>query len=189
MRHAGGRFEDMTSPSSATTQARPSTPRPPGDAIAEDYLARYAALSPIEATYLGLPGHDEDLDDLSPAGYAAMSALRQETLARLADAVPTDDIDRVTIASMRDRLEVAEEKYAAGMDEMSLNVIASPLQGVRDAFDLMPQDTDEQWRTIAIRMAKVPTAMAQYAQSLGLARSRGDGGSAPSGRRLHRPVP
>ena len=163
----------MTSPSSATTPAPTRTPTAV-DAIAENYLARYAALSPIEATYLGLPGHDEDLDDLSPAGYAAMSALRRETLASLADAVAVDDIDLVTIASMRDRLGVAEEKYAAGMDEMSLNVIASPLQNVRDAFDLMPQDTDEHWRTVAIRMAKVPTAMAQYAESLTLARSRGD---------------
>jgi uncharacterized protein (DUF885 family) len=163
----------MTSPSSATTPAPTRTPTAV-DAIAENYLARYAALSPIEATYLGLPGHDEDLDDLSPAGYAAMSALRRETLASLADAVAVDDIDLVTIASMRDRLGVAEEKYAAGMDEMSLNVIASPLQNVRDAFDLMPQDTDEHWRTVATRLAKVPTAMAQYAESLTLARSRGD---------------
>ena len=164
----------MTSPSSAPTPAHPTRTPSAVDAIAEDYLTRYAALSPIEATYLGLPGHDEDLDDLSPAGYARMSALRQETLARLADAVPTDDIDRVTIASMRDRLTVAEEKYAAGMDEMSLNVIASPMQNVRDAFDLMPQDTDDQWRTIATRMAKVPAALEQYAASLTLARSRGD---------------
>ena len=122
----------MTSPSCATTPAPTRTPTAV-DAIAENYLARYAALSPIEATYLGLPGHDEDLDDLSPAGYAAMSALRRETLASLADAVAVDDIDLVTIASMRDRLGVAEEKYAAGMDEMCLNVIASPLQNVRDA--------------------------------------------------------
>jgi len=164
----------VTSPSSAATPARLTRTPTAVDAIAEDYLTRYAALSPMDATYLGLPGHDEDLDDLSPAGSAALSALRRETLARLADEQAADDIDRVTIASMRDRLSVAEEKYAAGMDEMNLNVIASPLQGVRDIFDLMPQDTDADWHTIAVRMSKVPTALEQYAASLALARSRGD---------------
>ena len=40
---------------------------------------------------------------------------------------------------MRERLGSAEEIHAAGLDEMSLNVIASPLQELRDVFDLMPQ--------------------------------------------------
>ena len=32
---------------------------------------------------------------------------------------------------------------------MSLNVLASPLQSVRDVFDLMPQDTEDDWRVFA----------------------------------------
>ena len=77
-------------------------------------------------------------------------------MAKLAHAVPTDDVDKVTIAAMRERLGLAEQMYAAGLDEMSLNVIASPLQSVRDIFDLMPQDSDAAWITFATRMAKVP---------------------------------
>ena len=39
------------------------------DQIADDFVGAYAALSPIMATYLGIPGHDEEYDDLSPAGH------------------------------------------------------------------------------------------------------------------------
>ena len=83
------------------TQRTPS----PVDAIAEDYFHRSMALSPIDATHQGEPGHDHLLDDFSPAGYAARAALRQETLAALAAATPVDDIDRVTLKDVRARVK------------------------------------------------------------------------------------
>lgn len=151
------------------------TPRPQTDVdrIAEAHFDAAVALSPINATYLGVPGRDEDLDDLSPAGNAAHSELRRRTLAELASATPADDVDRVTVAAMTERLQLAEDRYAAGLEEMSLNVLASPLQGVRDVFDLMPQDTAEHWRTFAVRLGKIPAALEGYKESLLLARERG----------------
>ena len=143
------------------------------DRIAERYFDAMVELSPINATYLGVPGHDEDLDDLSPAGNAAQSQLRQRTLEELRGATPSDDVDKVTVAAMTERLGLAEERYAAGLDEMSLNVIASPLQGVRDVFDLMRQDSVEDWRVFATRMAKIPQALEGYKESLLAARDRG----------------
>ena len=151
-------------------QARPTTDI---DVIANDYLDGLVELSPIAATYLGIAGHDEDLDDFSPAGLAAVSDLRRETLDKLALASPVDDIDRVTLAAMRERLGLAEETYAAGLDHMSLNVLASPLQGIRDIFDLMPRDTDAQWLTFATRMTKIPAALDGYVESLRVAAARG----------------
>ena len=155
----------------STTTVRPATDV---DTIADEYLAAFVELSPITATYYGIPGHEEDLDDFSPDGLAAHSALRQETLTRLESATPTDDIDRVTIAAMRERLGLEEEVYAAGLHEMNLNVIASPLQEVRGAFDLMGTATDEDWGVIARRLGKVPTALDQWKQSLLVAAERGD---------------
>ena len=125
------------------------------------------------ATNAGIPGHEEDLDDVSPAGRAAFSALRRQTLATLADVEPIDDVDRVTISALRNRLELDEEIHAAGLDEMSLNVIASPLQDLRDVFDLMPQDSEANWATFATRMTKLPTALGQYQESLLAARDKG----------------
>lgn len=143
------------------------------DAIAEEHFAGTVRLSPLSATYFGIPGHDEDIDDLSPEGLAAHSQHRRATLLALKDAHPTDAIDAVTIAAMKERLGLAEAAFDAGLDAMSLNVIASPLQSVREAFDLMPTDTDEQWQVLAARLAKVPTALAQYAESLRLAKGSG----------------
>jgi uncharacterized protein (DUF885 family) len=143
------------------------------DRIANDYMDSLVEISPIAATYLGITGHDQDLDDFSPAGHAAHSDLRRTTLAALRQATPVDDIDRVTLAAMQERLGLAEETHAAGLDEMSLNVLASPLQEIRDVFDLMPTDTDAHWVNFATRMTKIPAALELYVESLRASASRG----------------
>nr|WP_202881601.1 DUF885 domain-containing protein [Pedococcus badiiscoriae] len=137
-------------------------------------MAKFVALSPITATYLGIPGHDEELDDFSPAGHEAHAALRAETLAQLDQVEPVDDIDRVTLAAMRERLGLAEETHRAGIDEMSLNVIASPMQEVRGCFDLMPTATDEDWGVISRRLQRVPDALRGWKESLLSASAKGN---------------
>ncbi len=164
-----------------TTEAPTTRPQTEVDRLAEKYFDAMVELSPIQATYLGLPGREDELDDFSPAGHAAHSDLRRATLAELATATPTDDVDRVTIAALTDRLELAEERYAAGLDEMALNVLASPLQLVRDVFDLMPQDSEAHWQTFAARMSRIPAALEGYQESLLAARERGQVVAAPPG--------
>lgn len=154
-----------------TEQRRPQTEI---DRIAEAHLDAEADLSPITATYLGLPGHDGELDDLSPAGFEAAARLRRRTLGALDAAAPVDDVDRVTVEAMRERLGLAEEIHAAGLDLQEINVIASPMQSVRDVFDLMPTATVDDWATIATRMAAVPTALEQWTDSLAAAASQGN---------------
>jgi len=151
-------------------QARPSTDI---DRIANSYLDALVELSPITATYLGIAGHDEDLDDLSPSAYSAHSQLRTRTLDALNHATAIDDTDTVTLAAMKERLGLAEETFAAGLDQMSLNVLASPLQSIRNVFDLMPTETDAHWTRIATRMTKVPAALDSYVESLRSAASSG----------------
>jgi uncharacterized protein (DUF885 family) len=157
--------------SDTTPAARPATDI---DRIADDFLAEHVALSPITATYLGIPGHEEELDDFSPAGHEAHADLRRRTLAALDEAEPVDDIDRVTLAAMRERLGLAEETHRAGLDEMALNVIASPLQEIRGVFDLMPNGTDEDWGVISRRLAKVPVSLDQWKESLLSAAAKGN---------------
>ena len=38
------------------------------DRVAERFFDAFVDLSPINATYLGVPGREDELDDLSPAG-------------------------------------------------------------------------------------------------------------------------
>jgi uncharacterized protein (DUF885 family) len=158
-----------------TTETTPTArPRTDIDRIADAFLTEHASLSPITATYLGIVGHEEELDDFSPAGHAAHAELRRRTLEQLDGTEPVDDIDRVTLAAMRERLGLAEETHAAGIDEMSLNVIASPLQEVRGVFDLMATATDEDWGVISRRLAKVPTSLEQWKESLLSAAAKGN---------------
>ncbi|GAA3434722.1 hypothetical protein GCM10018954_043260 [Kutzneria kofuensis] len=52
-------------------------------------------------------------------------------------------------------------------------MIASPVQDLRQLFDLMPTETAEQWSTIATRLTKVPQALAGLRASLAKAADRG----------------
>lgn len=145
------------------------------DAVAEAYVDRSLALSPSLALYLGLEGA-KGFDDYSPAGLAANHELTMETLGKLAEvekSAELDEVDLVTVDAMRERLTVEKDYYEAGINHASLNVIASPLQDMRDAFDLLPTDTTENWETVDSTMAAIPTSVAGYQESLTLAKSRG----------------
>src|SRR5699024_7641809 len=86
---------------------------------------------------------------------------------------PVDDIDRITQHAMRERIGLEIELAEAGEDLADLNVIASPVQYIREVFDLMPTSTPEDWETVAARMQAVPGAVAGYIASLRLAAERG----------------
>ena len=159
------------SPAEAPGAARPSTAV---DAIAERYVTRLAGLSPEFAVYNGLPGRRGELDDYSPEGLAALSDLDRSTLRELDGVEAADDVDRVTVAAMRERLGVGLDLADAGEDLRSLNNIDSPVQTLRDGFDNLPTATGEDWADFASALRAVPRALDQYAQSLRLARSRGD---------------
>src|SRR5699024_11984960 len=55
-----------------TDAPEPRTPTPT-DVLADEYVATLTRLSPMMATEMGLPGAEETLDDLSPAGHQAMT--------------------------------------------------------------------------------------------------------------------
>src|SRR5579875_134916 len=95
------------------------------DALAERYLDDAVALNPLEATYLGLPGHDAELPEHTPEWFAEVSQLRRRTLASLDTTAPADTTDRITVAALREALDVAEQLRSLGADESALRNIAS----------------------------------------------------------------
>jgi uncharacterized protein (DUF885 family) len=143
------------------------------DDLAESYLADAAALNPAFATHIGLSGYDDALPEHSPHWHEQVSELRRRTLAELDAAEAVDSTDRVTVAALRDVLDVAEQLRATGAEEADLNNLASPVQTIRDVFDLMPTRTAGDWHTIATRLGAVPGALAGYTESLRVAAARG----------------
>ncbi|QFY06705.1 DUF885 family protein [Nonomuraea phyllanthi] len=142
------------------------------DTIMDRHLDDHAALDPIMATTLGIAGHDTELPDLSPDALAEISALRRRTLAALSEAQPEDAVDRVTAAAARDQLGIAEAIRATGAEESRLNNIESPVQTIRQVFDLMPTATADDWAAVASRLRRVPDAIAGYIASLRYAAAR-----------------
>ncbi|HEU4946376.1 MAG TPA: DUF885 domain-containing protein [Kribbella sp.] len=142
------------------------------DEIMDRFLDDHAKLDPIMATTFGVTGHDTDLPDLSPDARADVSALRRQTLAALDEAEPADAVDRATVAAAREQLTVSELIRATGAEESWLNNIDSPVQTVRQVFDLMPTSTLEDWEAIGTRLGKVPATIASYIASLSFAAAR-----------------
>lgn len=156
-----------------TESAAPSRPRTAIDAVADAYTDTLVALDPSLATTLGIPGHDTEFQDFSPAGIAEFAAAARETLAALDGLEPVDDVDAVTLDAMRERLGLELEFHDTGWDLAELNNIESPAQNIRSIFDLMPTDTEEHWANIAGRMHSVPGAISGYIESLRAAKEAG----------------
>jgi len=127
--------------------------------IADRYVDRSAALDPVSATFRGLPGHDAEMTDYSPDAVEERAEHTRSTLAALADAEITGEGDRIAAAVMAERLDLAVEMYEAGEHFRALRVLGSPVQGVRQCFDLMPTATEADWGVIAARMALVPQGL------------------------------
>ena len=144
--------------------------------IADRYVDDIAALEPSLATALGIAGHDHEMPDLSPEGPGKVAALNRDTLRQLDEATDESDADRLAREVMQERLGVSLATYEAGEYLRALRNIASPLQGVRQVFDLMPKETEEHWSNVASRLNRLPKALAGYRQSLSLGLERGLGG-------------
>ncbi len=136
------------------------------DDLADRYVDEWAPLSPIGATFVGISGYDDKLDDLSAAGYAAVEDLDRRTLTELRSIEPADDREYVAKEAMVERLELSVARFEAGEVTSELNVISSALHTLRGAFDLMPTDGEEAVANIAARLNAFPAALAQYRQTL-----------------------
>ncbi len=138
------------------------------DAYADDY----AALDPIAATDMGVRGFDHLMTDLSPDGHRARAALARDTRARIDAAAPESDRDRIAAALIKDRLGVGIAVFELGEPWRDLRTLGSDMQSVREVFDLMARDTDDDWNTITTRLRAVPAALAGFRASLDYGRSQ-----------------
>jgi uncharacterized protein (DUF885 family) len=142
--------------------------RPPSalDRLADRFVEEYAASQPVVATYIGVGGHDDRWPDSTTAGHAAHAELLRRTLSAVERTEPVDHRDDVARRAMAERLGAELARYDAGWAQASLNTIESPLQEFRSTFDLMAADTEEDWATIARRLAALPAALDGYAAGL-----------------------
>lgn len=140
------------------------------DSFADSYVDSFCAISPLFASSAGL-AKTGALDNFSPDGVQEAIDLDTSTLAALATMEPKTDDEWVTKAAMTERLE---SWLAISRDDIGgLNVIASPIQDIRDSFDLMERETEEDWELIRERAAAIPTALRQYREGLSWRHDKG----------------
>jgi len=138
----------------------------PIDARTDRFVEEYAALDPLTATYAGIPGHDHELPDLSPDGFAAREELNRRALAEVGALSPTDDRELVAQDAFRERVGLAVDRAEAGIERGEVSVISSAAHAIREVFDVMASETDDDWLAIGERMSAVPGALAGYRRTL-----------------------
>ena len=141
--------------------------------IADRFVETYAALSPISATYMGVPGHDARMNDFSPDGSEAMTAAERSAIREMELAVPADERERICRDTFLEELRLGVEQHEAGEHLRGLNILHSPVQSCRSVFDMMPRENEEHWSNIAARIELVDWALDSYRASLRLGSDRG----------------
>lgn len=126
--------------------------------LSDEYITQAAKLSPMTATFLGIPGFDHLLDDFSLEGSKKKPALIRETLRKLEDMKPQDEIDRVAAAVMQERLTSELALFDSYENQMLCAVIYSPAIAIRQIFEMMPHESDEEIKNVTLRLNAVKSA-------------------------------
>ncbi|HEY7796326.1 MAG TPA: DUF885 domain-containing protein, partial [Microbacteriaceae bacterium] len=136
------------------------------DDFQNDWLKQLVADSPLLATSLGHSSHQDKLDDFSPANIESRLQKFKNARLDLSKLTAIDHTDQVSKHAMLENLDSEIDIVESNLPYRDLNNIASPLQEIRNAFDLMPRQTPTHWQNIASRMADVQRALAEHAQTL-----------------------
>ena len=145
----------------------------PIDQIAEGWVDTLVEIFPEVGTYIGRAEGNGRYGDYSPAGHERYIDEARKVIVRLDAATAVDGVDEVTQTDLRSTLALDVESSEAGLQLRDLNVIASPAQGIREIFDLMPSKTVEDWENISSRLGNLPEAVDGYIETLRLGIERG----------------
>ncbi len=134
--------------------------------IADEYVERAAALDPVTATFQGLVGHDSEMTDYSPDSFEERAEHARAGIRKLNTVVIESEADRIAADVMRADLALDVDQYEAGEHFRLLRVLGSPVQEVRQCFDLMPTATEHDWDSIAARLGVVPQGLSSMQATL-----------------------
>jgi len=126
--------------------------------LSDRYIADLAKLSPISATLIGVRDYDDKLDDFSLAGTEKIAEVTRQTLRVLAALDPKDEIDLIAKAVMEERLNSGLALHDTHEEQISWNVISSPILEIRQVFEVMSRETAEDINVITARLNAVSGA-------------------------------
>ena len=133
--------------------------------LSDQYIVQSAALDPVLASFWGIPGHDDEMTDYSPDGWVARRDLQRQTIRSLGQLQPSDRGERIATEVMRERVQAELDLIESGEYHRCLSVLNSHHAYVRDIFDYMPRQSDEDWRNVRVRLKSVPTSLDKLRES------------------------
>lgn len=143
--------------------------------IADEFTERWADLSPLSATSMGITGRDDLCTDFSPEGAAGRLDLYRRTDSLFATHLDDTDPDQAFAARvMHGWLAEVISRYEDKRWARDLNHIHSPFQTMRDVFDVMPRATHADWSCIRARLRGFGEMLSGYRSALEVGISDGD---------------
>jgi uncharacterized protein (DUF885 family) len=142
--------------------------------FAHDVVEGDAARDPIFATDAGITAYDDQLPDFSPEGTRRRVEATRTALRELSTLVANDDVDRLAVSVMNERLTTRLTLLESGEAERVFSVIWSPLSDIRQVFELMGTDSDEERSVMARRLDQVPASLASWRRTIEALAERGE---------------
>ena len=142
--------------------------------LSDRLVDEIATLSPIAATYMGIPGHDHLWQDFSPAGVAAAAEVfadYRNRAQRLPE--PRDDWQRLALRVLLDHLDDSLSQIEHQDHLRDLNNTASPLQNIVQVFDMMDTSTAEGCGNVSARLNTMGEVLGGYQAALEAGLERG----------------
>jgi uncharacterized protein (DUF885 family) len=142
--------------------------------LSDRLVGDLVALSPIEATHIGVGGFDHLWDDLSPEGIETRRAMLDRYRQAFENLpVGQDSWERLATRVGREYLEEHLDAIVNEDHLCDLNTVASPLQNIRQVFDQMDSSTPTGWENVATRMETLHEVMGGYQRTLQAGRLKG----------------
>ncbi len=142
-------------------------------AVSQSFVERRAELDPDWATFTGVTGHEHRATVHSPDQREERLAHLRHTLWEVDQLEAANRDDAIAIDFHRERIATSLELSDRGEDLRALGTLGSPVQRLRQVFDLLPKDNAEDWEVIAARLAAVPAAVEGLKALLEVGRSQG----------------
>jgi uncharacterized protein (DUF885 family) len=150
------------------------------DELSDQYVEEFAGLDPCAASIMGISGHDGELTDYSPEGFAARDALNRRTRAALtAVAGPGggpaegEAAERVAARLLREHLDREIACVDAEVTAADLNILDGPLCALRRSIELLDQGPATPWPDLLARLRTLPGSLAGLRATLTRERQAG----------------
>ena len=130
----------------------------PISTILDSFLEQGIKLSPIGATMLGIPGMDDQLDDLSMQGNDKRAELTRKTLAAIKAETPVNEFDRIARDVAVERLTSELNLNDTFEARILFNLISSPVTSIRQVFEMMKKDQGDTIANVTKRLDAIEAA-------------------------------